>query len=188
MKSHNIFSILQYSAPRYTFITIQDPNIMKYCFLFIFLLLLLSTIPAGGNNEITAQWVEVDSDNPIRMNHLSMVFDYKNDVLIQFSGRNFNGTLSDSTIIYDFKSGEWINMKPEVSPPPRQYARMSYNPNDGTVLLFGGANTGGMALDDLWQYDYLTNIWTEIITSPQPSARYFQAIRIFWNSESRLPA
>lgn len=67
-------------------------------------------------------------------------------------------------------------MNPQVSPPPRQYSRMSYNPNDGTVLLFGGATSGGLALDDFWQYNYLSNNWTEIVVSPKPSGRYFQAM------------
>jgi hypothetical protein len=137
----------------------------------------MSSIPVNGDTEITAQWVEViDENNPIRMNHLCMVFDSKNDVLIQFSGRNFNGTVSDKTLVYDFNTNEWTDMKPQVSPPPRQYSRISYNPNDGTVLLFGGSNTGGINLDDFWQYDYLTNNWTEIIVSPRPSARAFQAM------------
>ncbi len=140
------------------------------------MILILSSTPAQSETGITAQWVEVIGDNPVRMNHLSMVFDDKNDVLIQFSGRNFNGTVSDKTLIYDFNSNEWTSMNPQVSPPPRQYSRMSYNPNDGTVLLFGGASTGGIALDDFWQYDYLTNNWTEIIVSPKPSARSFQAM------------
>jgi len=43
--------------------------------------------------------------------------------------------------------------------------------NQSKVVLFGGFNESWNLLEETWEYDFDANIWTEIITSTQPSAR-----------------
>lgn len=53
-----------------------------------------------------------------------------------------------------------------VSPSPRSGHGMVYDPVNQKVILFGGGNENHIFMNDTWVYDYLTNTWTGMITSP----------------------
>src|SRR6267143_355467 len=67
----------------------------------------------------------------------------------------------------------WTNLNLTTpSPPPRQYASMTYDAADGYVLLFGGAGlTGGVGdLRDTWKFS--AGSWTQLFPSTSPQQRY----------------
>ncbi len=47
---------------------------------------------------------------------------------------------------------------------------MAYNPDQGTILLFGG-QTSTRRLSDTWVFDCSTETWTEIETDVTPEGR-----------------
>ncbi|MCI4347984.1 MAG: kelch repeat-containing protein, partial [Thermoplasmata archaeon] len=74
--------------------------------------------------------------------------------------------------------GSWINVTKAIGggPSGRGYSTMTYDAQDGYVLLFGGiygtnlgSLGGGTALGDTWTYQ--DGIWTDISPNISPSAR-----------------
>ncbi|HEV8065610.1 MAG TPA: kelch repeat-containing protein, partial [Acidimicrobiales bacterium] len=66
--------------------------------------------------------------------------------------------------------GDWSELSPATSPPPRLGAVMAYDPASQDLVLFGGETTGFAYLADTWTWDG-TN-WAEAspTTSPPPLA------------------
>lgn len=68
------------------------------------------------------------------------------------------------------------------SPPGRQLHSMTYVPNTGKLLVFGGlrldlAGNKAIEYDDLWSYDLIRDQWDQVPTEePHPSARYGAAM------------
>jgi N-acetylneuraminic acid mutarotase len=83
-------------------------------------------------------------------------------------------SLSDLNDIwaYDSALNTWTNLKPSGTvPPARQNAAMVYDPSTHKIIMFGGVSQGEY-LDDLWAYNPLTNLWTQLYPSGAlPSAR-----------------
>jgi hypothetical protein len=67
----------------------------------------------------------------------------------------------------------WTQQFPRVSPSPRLWATMVYDPVNQAVLLFGGSNTpnGDDAFSDTWAWNGVTKSWTELHPSSHPSGR-----------------
>src|SRR5207253_6442800 len=62
----------------------------------------------------------------------------------------------------------WIQLCPPISPPPRSYLAMTYDPASGKVIMFGGFD-GTTYLNDTWTFDGIT--WARVATLPSPPAR-----------------
>jgi hypothetical protein len=62
----------------------------------------------------------------------------------------------------------WIQLCPPISPPPRSYLAMTYDPASGKVIMFGGAD-GTTYLNDTWTFEGIT--WAQVATLPSPPAR-----------------
>src|SRR5439155_218044 len=62
----------------------------------------------------------------------------------------------------------WIQLCPPISPPPRSYLAMTYDPASGKVIMFGGFD-GTTYLNDTWTFDGIT--WAQVATLPSPPAR-----------------
>jgi N-acetylneuraminic acid mutarotase len=65
---------------------------------------------------------------------------------------------------FDMNLEEWSSISPMPIGEERQYACAFSNQNLGYV--FGGVNSSGTALNDLWAYDTLANNWTEKNSKP----------------------
>jgi len=63
---------------------------------------------------------------------------------------------------------EWTRQSPATAPSARQGPGMAYDPTTGTVVLFGGGNSGDDKLGDTWTWDGDT--WTQQFppVSPRP--------------------
>ncbi len=69
-------------------------------------------------------------------------------------------------------TGNWTQMFPSTSPPPRFDASLAYDAADGYALLFGGF--GSNSLDDTWKFSAGT--WTQLAPPSSPSARSSSSI------------
>src|SRR5206468_8793434 len=62
----------------------------------------------------------------------------------------------------------WIELCPPISPSPRSYLAMTYDPASDKIIMFGGFD-GTTYLNDTWTFDGVT--WTEVATNTRPPAR-----------------
>jgi N-acetylneuraminic acid mutarotase len=108
-----------------------------------------------------------------------MVYDSKNNQTILFGGDNSGFTLDNlkTTWIYSSFSQTWIEISDSSSPCARINHQMVYSSISDKVILFGGMETSGHTkLDDTWEFDPITNEWTELHPTVSPSARHSQAM------------
>jgi len=85
----------------------------------------------------------------------------------------------NDTWLFDTATNSWTNKtadSPDITntPSPRAFLAMATLP-DNNVLLFGGMN-GTAHTNDTWLFDTATNSWTQLSTSPTPSARSSHAM------------
>ncbi|PYI72392.1 MAG: hypothetical protein DMF02_03785, partial [Verrucomicrobia bacterium] len=65
-------------------------------------------------------------------------------------------------------TASWVQLSPASSPPARSYLAMTYDPDSGNIIMFGGFDGTGY-LNDTWTFDGVT--WTEVATNTRPPAR-----------------
>ena len=63
----------------------------------------------------------------------------------------------------------WTQQHPAASPPARSQASMAYDAATGTVLLFGGTDTGQGGDNDTWTWNGTT--WTQQHPAASPPGR-----------------
>ena len=92
--------------------------------------------------------------------------DFMPDYKLTTSRLAENLGVSQETWIFNVTSNQWIHMNPEVSPPGRSYHKMTFDPENGTMILFGGIKSGySETYNDTWTYSLEENNW--IIHDPQ---------------------
>ncbi len=104
--------------------------------------------------------------NPPARTVASMVYDPENGNVLLFGGFStkqywyspYENPLGD-TWLWD--GNGWQNVTGEVyGPSPRAGAAMSYDPKSGKIYLFGGEDSNGNFLNDLWAWDGKERTWT----------------------------
>ena len=125
----------------------------------IFLLIPVPHVNAQNSGELSP-----------RAGH-KMIFDTENNRVILYGGNTESETRQfyDDTWIFSPTDNTWTQLIID-GPDPRGGHAMAYNPDKGTVLLFGG-RTSTRRLDDTWIFDCRTEIWTEIETETNPEGR-----------------
>ncbi|NHJ02979.1 MAG: hypothetical protein EAX86_12660 [Candidatus Heimdallarchaeota archaeon] len=113
--------------------------------------------------------------NPPSLGNPGCAYDIESNKTILFGGVSCRNTYRcvdrDETWVYDYKENTWTNMNPVVHPTNRVLGMMTYNSKIDRVLFFGGLfYNGGIYLGDTWNYDYNSNIWTNM-NSPNPPSR-----------------
>ena len=83
--------------------------------------------------------------------------------------------VTDETFRY--VGGDWVKVDPPMGamvPEPHTGHAMVHDRNRNKIILFGGRSSGGAFLDDTWEFDPLTNTWTEFIVTGgvRPPARF----------------
>jgi hypothetical protein len=89
-----------------------------------------------------------------------------------------NGTLSnveikehkDKFFLQLNRTGEWSNVTPAVSPPPRKGHSMVFDDGVNATVLFGGRNETTY-FSDTWLYFSGNNTWVEVTPSGSPTPR-----------------
>jgi N-acetylneuraminic acid mutarotase len=104
------------------------------------------------------------SGNPNSRYAQAMAFDQGRGVTVMFGGYNAASPTGAFNDTWEWDGSVWTQRFPANSPPARDLASMTYDPNRGLIVLFGGAP----GLNDEWTWDG-TN-WTQQ-TATRPSAR-----------------
>jgi len=118
-------------------------------------------------------WTEINPTvKPSARSGHSMVYDSTNHKTILFGGWVDNVGLISDTWIFDSQTNQWTEVFPVSNPSSRQSHSMYYDPDARRVILFGGHQGVGGHLDDMWEYNYSDNMWTELSSSNSPSGRY----------------
>ena len=86
-------------------------------------------------------------------------------------GHNGTNGTADDTWIYNITHNSWIMISTGTNPPARfEHTMASLNANG--AFVFGGRDfIGGGALGDTWIFDRLSDSWTMLSPSTNPSAR-----------------
>lgn len=119
-----------------------------------------------------AEWVKLSTNSPAMSSENAMAYDIHNRMIINYGGRSGFPDFKwiKETWVFDYKMNLWTNMKPLNSPPWRSSHVMIYDSLRHRTLLFGGNNFSN-AFNDLWQYNYQSNNWTQITTLNTPEPR-----------------
>lgn len=119
-----------------------------------------------------ATWMKLATNSPNMRVSYAMAYDTHHRKIIVHGGRSgfmdFNNI--NETWAFDYKSKTWKNLKPINSPPWRSSHTMVYDPVRHKLLMFGG-NDFKRAFNDLWEYDYDQNSWTELSPANPPESR-----------------
>ena len=108
-----------------------------------------------------------------------MVYDKQNNQTILFGGGNFDSSPIEleTTWLFSSQSQSWIGLNNITSPGARWSHSMVYNSLTGKVLLFGGYSTvHSTRVNDMWEFDPSTNVWTELHPVASPSSRSHHAM------------
>lgn len=120
-------------------------------------------------DPVTQMWTDKtdpDGNNPPARAVASMVYDPGSGNVLLFGGFStkqywyspYENPLGD-TWLWDGTS--WRDVTGEVyGPSPRAGAAMSYDPKSGKIYLFGGEDSNGDFLNDLWAWDGKERKWT----------------------------
>jgi N-acetylneuraminic acid mutarotase len=139
--------------------------------------------PNYFDNQITQTWAyDYNADAWTRLADAPfignighrMAYDSKSDKIILFGGltvlEEYKYTLFNETWVYDYTSNAWTQMQPKLSPEPRNYGGMAYDPKADRTIICGGGDFE-KAFKPLWGYDYNTNTWEEINYDNGPTER-----------------
>lgn len=71
------------------------------------------------------------------------------------------GERTNQLIVYNFREQMWSRVKPQGAKPSARNDHSSCIYNN-CMYIFGGRNNDNKKLNDLWKYDILKQVWTEI--------------------------
>ncbi len=129
------------------------------------------------NGATWTQRTDVLDPQPLTTSH-DLAFDSKRDVVVTFGGRiDTAGNTGNQTWEYDGTS--WALLSPGNPPPARSKHRISYDSDRDVIVLFGGLTSGGVVLDDTWEYDRVLDTWQQrniAVGSTVPPARLFHGM------------
>jgi hypothetical protein len=112
----------------------------------------------AGDGTATGRWTTLSAVGqlpPSRRLH-SAVWDTVNRQMIVFGGAAGTAVLRDLWAFHVDSlagaRGHWQLLAGEATPPARLAQAAVWDPSGGGMLVFGGVNTAGAFLDDLWSY------------------------------------
>jgi hypothetical protein len=108
--------------------------------------------------------------NPAWKNAMSPAYDEE-------SGRVIIFNVDGETWAYDVGNDVWELMAPKPAPDGRCGHQMSYDSESDIVILYGGfkcSGPGDPIMNETWAYDYNTDTWTAMSTTP--SGRIYHEI------------
>lgn len=97
-----------------------------------------------------------------------MVYDQESDKIILVGGVSATGAILSDVWAYDYTSNTWTQRT--AFPTPIASHALSYDSNLDRVVLFGGCHNFAETdvSDQTWTYDYNTNTWTQLFSTPHP--------------------
>jgi hypothetical protein len=147
-----------------------------------------------------AAWKRVGLSNSPDGRYLqAAAFDEARKVVVMFGGiitepSDGHFVISQETWEWSPTTGKWMNRSLSgTKPAARSGAALVYDSNRAKFVLFGGRGyTGtdvrtrsGFNLDDTWEWDPVTGVWTDISPATHPSARSQHAM-VFEKSTGKI--
>ena len=128
------------------------------------------TSPRGASSLEAGRWVNLSggSASPPARSEFGFAYDPLHEGAVVFGGRdNSNLVLGDT---WEFAAGNWTELTSSLSSAPsaRTGDTLTYDPDLGAILLFGGQDGAGNWLNDTWEFN---GSWTQISASVAPSPR-----------------
>jgi hypothetical protein len=98
----------------------------------------------------------------------AMVFDPTSGRIILFGGSETAGINEDAPLLGDTwayypTTNQWTDLQPALSPSPRAWHHLLFDPTTNRVLMVGGIGPGS---DQTWAFDPATNTWEELEDNP----------------------
>ena len=94
----------------------------------------------------------------------------------------FGGNSPSNTRLNDlwrFDGSTWVEMTTNgaaTSPAARDHAGITWDFGRNCLVVFGGRDNSGNRLGDTWEWDPITNTWTNVTPASSPPARDFCAL------------
>lgn len=94
-------------------------------------------------------------------------------VIFLFGGLGPIGSSNFLNDAWEWNGSKWSKINTTNSPSKRADAVIGYCQADEKIYLFGGCNGSNCStqLNDTWEYDSATSIWTQLTLDPSPSPR-----------------
>ena len=133
-------------------------------------------MPLGG----APSWhpIVVAGPHPPPRIHAAIAYDPVRERLLMFGGWNGSSYFGDVWALALSGTPAWTQLSPGgTAPPSRAYHTMTYDPIRDRMLIFGGAQTGGTFLQDVWALDLAGGTsWVPLAPAgTPPPARYGHA-------------
>ena len=133
------------------------------------------TQSAGLIDQVNADWLRSETYGPFMKVEFAMVYDSFHERAIAFGGRDSQFDNLNETWAFDWGIHAWLRLDPEGGPPWRSNHSMVYDPTRKKVLLFGGDDFT-RSYNDLWEFDFEQNTWTELFPENPPDARHMHGM------------
>ena len=102
----------------------------------------------------------------------AMAYDPTDGYLVLFggctSGNYWYSVCTPTNQTWVYQNGTWSQLAPAVSPPARFYSSLVWDPEEQSLVLFGG-NGSASFLNDTWTF--VGGTWTNVTGSRSPPAR-----------------
>jgi len=135
----------------------------------------------AGDGTATGRWINLSVVGSLPSGrHLhSAVWDTAHRQMLVFGGTAGTAVLHDLWAFHvdnlAGSRGHWSLLAAEATPSARLAQAAVWDPSRGDMLVFGGVNTAGAFLDDLWSYhpdgNGGTGVWTALGAAGTPDAR-----------------
>ena len=102
--------------------------------------------------------------------------------VVMFGGTGAAEDNLNDTWVYDSGTHAWSLVNPIGTTPSTRSGHAMADAGNSCIVMFGGIHDGTI-LSDTWQYDALSQTWTNIITSTTPPERWQHAMSYSGNSE-----
>jgi len=120
----------------------------------------------------TETWSQASPTNaPSKRYGNVMAYDTVNRRVIVHGGYMESGSnkISGETWAYDLEGDDWVQLS---DGPALYYHAAAFDSTRGELLVWGGINPSTINAN-LWAYDAVEDVWTELETSQRPSRRYY---------------
>lgn len=127
----------------------------------------------------TLTWTTMNVDGapgaPTQRYRNVAAWDQSGGKLVMFGGEDSAGGLLGDTWEWDPNTNVWTETTPAApnpgtnTPSARRFAAMAYDPVTTGLILFGGTDASGSALDDTWLY--IAGSWAPLVPATIPPAR-----------------
>lgn len=131
--------------------------------------LVLST--ACGVASAQAGWTSVTSGTPSARAAVISATDIGG--MIVFGGNFASGVRSNEVWRLDGTTETWTNLTPAAGPMPlgRHFGAGTVDYGRQKLVIFGGTNDNSTWLGDTWEFDLVTQTWTDVTPATSPSPR-----------------